>query len=161
MAVEVDESDFSRPFAAILGDTSELKILERLLAMPGFTFNLTELAKEGIVSRPIAQKIIEKFLRWQIVAIVEEHGQRRTYRLSKDSAHVRSLYDFTFATNDMVFGLSQQMNESVSVSGSSSARPNFRILKFGDEPVQETETWESSSSEGLSIRVDRAIPAGG
>lgn len=115
MPVELTEAENNHPFAGILGNTTELKVLEYLLSLPSFTFNISELGRAAIVSRPIAQKVIEVFTKWGILKVVSQHSGVNLYQLNEDSAHVQAMQRFVFATNDLVFDLAGHLSGQVSV----------------------------------------------
>ena len=78
-----------KPFEGIFGNTSELRMLEFLLPLEGIDFNITELAEEVGISRPTAQKIVKKFLEYDILKISSEKGGVKYYELNTSSPFVR------------------------------------------------------------------------
>ena len=78
-----------KPFEGIFGNTPELRMLEFLLPLEGIDFNITELAEEVGISRPTAQKIVKKFLEYDILKISSEKGGVRYYELNPSSPFVR------------------------------------------------------------------------
>jgi DNA-binding transcriptional ArsR family regulator len=89
----------SAPLERVLGDTSELRVAEKLIAMPDFEFSVTELAKNTGLSRPSIYSVLRTFHRWGIVHRLER-GKRTRYRINTDSRLVQSLYDFN---HELVF----------------------------------------------------------
>ena len=81
------------PFERILGDTCELRVAEKLLAMPDFEFSVSELARSTGLSRPSIYAVIRGFDRWGIVHRLDR-GKRPRYRVNLDSNLVQSLYEF-------------------------------------------------------------------
>ena len=77
-----------KPFEGIFGNTAELRLLEFLLPLEGIDFNITEFAEEVGISRPTAQKIVKKFLEYNILKISREHGGIKYYELNTDSPFV-------------------------------------------------------------------------
>lgn len=73
------------PFEGLLGDSCELKIIEFLLPLKGMEFNLSELAKEASISRPTADRIVKKFLKWGLMKVAHTHGKTRYYALNEKS----------------------------------------------------------------------------
>jgi hypothetical protein len=83
-----------RPFEGILGNSSALRILEFLLPREDLEFNIQELADKVGVSWPTAHKVIEKYVEWNILKGVQEHGNAMYYELNKDSSLVALFEDF-------------------------------------------------------------------
>lgn len=86
----------AQPFEDVLGDTSELRVLEKLLAMPSFEFSVSELAKIAGLSRLSIYRGIGKFVRWDMM-IELERGKRTRYQLNPESPLVQALYDLNHA----------------------------------------------------------------
>ncbi len=80
----------NRPFEGILGNTVELRILERLLASPDAEFNVSELGTMAGVHRDSASKVIEKFLRWNIL-VRKSRGKMDFFRLNTEEPLVTSV----------------------------------------------------------------------
>jgi len=87
-----------RPYEGVLGDTSELRIIEHLMSLPGFDFNITEIARSARISRPAADKVVKKFARWGVVKVLRKRGNMTFYKLNEDSPIVNSIAAF----NDML-----------------------------------------------------------
>ena len=83
-----------RPFEGILGNTVELRIIEKLIAMPDAEFNVTELGNMSGVHRDSASKVIEKFLRWNIIQKVSRRGNMDLFQLNSDEPLVISMNTF-------------------------------------------------------------------
>ena len=79
-----------RPFEGVLGNTVELRVLERLIASPGTEFNVAELSAMTGVHRDSASKVINKFLRWNVLARTTK-GKMDFYRLNPDEPLVISI----------------------------------------------------------------------
>jgi len=83
-----------RPFEGILGNTVELRIIEKLIAMPDSEFNVTELGNMTGVHRDSASKVIEKFLRWKIIQKIARRGNMDLFKLNSDEPLVISINTF-------------------------------------------------------------------
>jgi len=83
-----------RPFEGILGNTIELRIIEKLIAMPDAEFNVTELGNMAGVHRDSASKVIEKFLRWNIIRKVARKGNMDLFQLNTYEPLVISMNTF-------------------------------------------------------------------
>ncbi|MHC1681900.1 MAG: hypothetical protein AB6733_02910 [Clostridiaceae bacterium] len=79
-----------RPFEGVLGNTVELRVLERLIASPGTEFNVAELSNMTGVHRDSASKVINKFLRWNVLVRTTK-GKMDFYRLNSDEPLVISI----------------------------------------------------------------------
>lgn len=65
----------------MLGDTSELRIIEQLMSSPAH-LNISELAKATQVSRPTAHKAVRKLLECGVLEVHSSRGNTRFYGLS-------------------------------------------------------------------------------
>jgi len=72
-----------RPFKGVLGDTSELRIIEHLLAS-SCDFNISELARATQVSRPTVHKAVRKLLECGVLQVHSTRGNMRFYGLNED-----------------------------------------------------------------------------
>jgi hypothetical protein len=79
-----------RPFEGLLGNTVELRVLERLIASPEAEFNVAELSVMTGVHRDSASKVINKFLRWNVLVRTTK-GKMDFYRLNSDEPLVKSI----------------------------------------------------------------------
>jgi len=79
-----------RPFEGILGNTVELRVLERLIASPESEFNVAELSNMTGVHRDSASKVISKFLGWNILLRTTK-GKMDFFRLNSDEPLVMSI----------------------------------------------------------------------
>jgi DNA-binding transcriptional regulator GbsR (MarR family) len=84
----------NRPFEGILGNTIELRIVERLIASPNATFNPTDLARMTGISRDSATKAIKKLNEWNVMSFVKRKGNMDLYMLNSDEPMVMSLKAF-------------------------------------------------------------------
>ena len=80
-----------KPFDGLLGDTKELRILDFLLQMESFSFNITELEREADVSRPTATRIIRMFKERGIVKVERTEGRSAYYKINADSQFVHHI----------------------------------------------------------------------
>jgi len=83
-----------RPFQGILGNTSELRVLEHLASLPKLDFNITELARAAKLSRPAADKVAKKFAEWGVIEVLQKRGNMTFYKLDERSALVTSFLAF-------------------------------------------------------------------
>jgi hypothetical protein len=83
-----------RPFEGVLGNTVELRILERLIASPSMEFNITELGTMAGVHRDSASKVVDKFARWNMLIHTVRRGNTGSFRLNTEEPLVRSINAF-------------------------------------------------------------------
>lgn len=86
--VDLIGGEMPRPFEGLLGNSSELKIIEFLLPLKDMEFNVTELAKEVNASRPTVDRIVKKFVKWGLMKIAYSHGNTKYYGLNRDSGFI-------------------------------------------------------------------------
>lgn len=80
----------SSPFEGVLGNTSELRMLEYLLPLEGIDFNITELAEEIGVSRVTVTRIVKKFV--ELGVLNSKKASRITYYgINPDSPIVKNI----------------------------------------------------------------------
>ena len=92
-----------RPFEGIIGNTKELRALQKLLAMSGFDFNISELSRTIGVSRNSGAEITEKFLQWGIVNRKMRRGNMDFFKLNLESPLVIAMNQFGNAVAMMMF----------------------------------------------------------
>ena len=80
---ELEGETQSQPFKGVLGDTSELRIIEQLLSSAS-DLNITELSKVTRVSRPTVHKAVRKLLECGVIEVHATRGNMRFYGLSED-----------------------------------------------------------------------------
>jgi len=79
-----------KPFEGLFGNTVELRVLEKLIASPNTEFNVAELSSMARVHRDSASKVINKFLRWNVLIRITK-GKMDFYRLNSDEPLVISI----------------------------------------------------------------------
>jgi hypothetical protein len=80
-----------KPFEGVLGNTVELRVMERLIASPRMEFNIADLSRMVDVHRDSASKAIQKLLKWNLL-IKLEHGPR--FRLNEEEPMVVAMKAF-------------------------------------------------------------------
>lgn len=78
-----------KPFEGILGNSTELRLLEYLMPLAGIEFNITELAEETGVSRPTITRIVKNFVKQGI--LFARAGQIVQYSTNPDSPIVKTM----------------------------------------------------------------------
>jgi hypothetical protein len=76
------------PFEKIFGDTSELRVIQFLLPMKRYEFNMSELAEGAGVSRQALNGVVRKLLKWNILKITSKHLNANYYSLNEDSGFI-------------------------------------------------------------------------
>ncbi len=97
------ERDEAPAFEGVFGETSELRLLEKLISMPTFEFSVTELAKAADLTRLPVYRVIRKFEDWGVVRSLPR-GKRVRYQLNNESPLVRALYDLNHALIQRIVG---------------------------------------------------------
>jgi len=87
--------DSEKPFEGILGNSSEVKIIEHLMSCPHFEFTINDIMEQVGVSRPSASEVIKKFIKWNMVIKTKEVGNTRFYQLNDRSGLAILLTDFS------------------------------------------------------------------
>ena len=87
-----------RPFEGVLGNTVELRTIERLLASPRAEFNVSDLARMTGVSRGSSTLVIRTFLEFGIIEAAGMRAGVEYFRLREDDPLTLSVIAF----NDML-----------------------------------------------------------
>jgi len=82
------------PFEGIFGSTPELKTLQFLIAHSHFDYTKKELAEHAGISRQTVYKVLELFLKWEIVKETRKIGNVTLYTLNKKNRLVGSFKKF-------------------------------------------------------------------
>jgi len=82
------------PFEGIFGSTPELKTLQFLIAHSHFDYTKKELAENVGIARQTVYKVLEVFLRWEIVKETRKIGNVTLYTLNKKNRLVESFKKF-------------------------------------------------------------------
>jgi predicted DNA-binding transcriptional regulator len=93
----------SRPFEGLLGNNSELRMLEFLLPLEGIDFNITELAKEVGVVRQTVAKVVKKFVEWGVLNSKARAGVTY-YSINPESPIVKNIEQFNDILIENILG---------------------------------------------------------
>ena len=85
--------EMTNPFEGVLGNSSELRMLELLLPMHGVEFNVSELAEEVKVSRVTVTKVVKKFVEWDMLR-TRRISNVTLYSINENSPIVKSIVQF-------------------------------------------------------------------
>ena len=91
------------PFEGLLGNNSELRMLEYLLPLDGIDFNITELAEEVGVSRVTATRVVKKFAEWGMLNSKARAGVTY-YSINPESAIVKNIEQFNNILIENILG---------------------------------------------------------
>ncbi len=91
------------PFEGLLGNNSELRMLEYLLPLDGIDFNITELAEEVGVSRVTATRVAKKFAEWGVLNSKARAGVTY-YSINPESAIVKNIEQFNNILIENILG---------------------------------------------------------
>ncbi len=94
----------SKPFEGVLGNNAELRIIEYLLPLDGIEFNITELAKEVGVSKIIATRIIEKFVKWGLLNLTIKSEATTYYSINSESPIVKNIEQLNNSIIENILG---------------------------------------------------------
>lgn len=94
----------SRPFEGLLGNNSELRMLEYLLPLEGIEFNITELAEEVGVSRVTATLNVKKFVEWGLLNLTRTAGATTYYSINHESPIVKCVEQLNNALIENILG---------------------------------------------------------
>ena len=83
------------PFDGVLGDTSELRILEQLIRAPLRDFNITELGRASGLSRPVVDKVVKRFAKQGVVTTLPRRGNMTFYKLNESSDIVETILELS------------------------------------------------------------------
>lgn len=137
-----------KPFEGILGNSCELQVIDYLLALPNFDFNISELSRKMGVSRSSIDRIVKKFLRWDILKKTGKRGNVIFYQINKNSEIVRVMYNLNNGIIDIILGETTEKVPEVSE----------RVLRLGDT-IKSTDTLQTGMARGIEAynEVDYSI----
>ncbi|MCX6665889.1 MAG: winged helix-turn-helix domain-containing protein [Euryarchaeota archaeon] len=82
------------PFEGIFGSTPELKTLQFLIAHTHFDYTKKELAEHSGISRQTVYKVLDVFLKWEIIKETRKIGNVTLYTLNTTNKLVTSFKKF-------------------------------------------------------------------
>ena len=92
------------PFEKIFGDTSELRVIQFLMPMKDYEFNISDLARGSGVSRQVLNSVVRKLLKWHVLKIVSKHSNANYYALDKDSGFLGAFEDLNNCIIEQMLG---------------------------------------------------------
>lgn len=92
------------PFEKVFGDTSELRVIQFLLPMSDYEFNISDLARGSGVSRQALNSVVRKLLKWHVLKIVGKRSNANYYALDKDSGFIQALEDLDNCIIEQMLG---------------------------------------------------------
>jgi hypothetical protein len=102
-----------KPFEGLLGNTKELRAMQKLMSMSDFDFNISELSKVVGVSRNSAMVITYKFLEWGILIKKMRRGNMDFFTLDKKSPLVIAMESLNDSLNAKMFPEIEEVLERV------------------------------------------------
>jgi DNA-binding Lrp family transcriptional regulator len=81
------------PFEKVFGDTSELRVIQFLLPMKDYEFNISDLARGSGVSRQALNSVVRKLLKWHVLKVVSKRSNANYYAFDKDSGFLGAFED--------------------------------------------------------------------
>lgn len=83
-----------KPFEGLLGTSKELRVLDFLIQMESFSFNISELESYVGISWPTASRITKLFKKHGMVKVKDTRGRASYYSINKDSPFVQDIESF-------------------------------------------------------------------
>jgi hypothetical protein len=126
-----------KPFEGVLGNTKELRALQKLLSMPDFDFNVSELSRVAGMSRNSAMVTIAKFQQWGILVKKMRRGNMDFYTIDLNDPLVITLKCLNDSLNQKMFpevvdALDNfEQGEGTKVNAYSSGCPSKSIRRRG------------------------------
>ena len=78
------------PFAGLLGNTSELNVIQFLLPLRSLEFNISEISRNVGVTRQTLEPAIKKLTKWNVLKVVSKHGNANYYAMNEDSGFIEA-----------------------------------------------------------------------
>lgn len=94
----------NKPFEGLLGNSSELKMIEYLLPLDEIEYDITELSKDVGISRPTTTEIVNKFVKWGILKLTRTTGNMTYYSINNKSPIVESIEQFNNTLIENILG---------------------------------------------------------
>lgn len=94
----------NKPFEGLLGNSSELKMIEYLLPLDEIEYDITELSKDVGISRPTTTEIVNKFVKWGILKLTRTTGNMTYYSINNESPIVKSIEQFNNTLIENILG---------------------------------------------------------
>jgi len=92
-----------KPFEGVLGNTKELRAIQKLLSMPDIDFNVSELSRIAGMSRNSAMVTIAKFQQWGILVKKMRRGNMDFYTIDLSDPLVITLKCLNDSLNQKMF----------------------------------------------------------
>ncbi len=93
-----------KPFEGLLGNSSELRMIEYLLPLDRIEFSIGELAKNVGISKIIADRNVKKFVKWGLLSITRKTGSISYYSINQNSPIVKCIEQFNNALIENILG---------------------------------------------------------
>lgn len=94
----------NKPFEGLLGNSSELKMIEYLLPLDEIEYDITELSKGVGISRLTTTEIVNKFVKWGILKLTKTTGNMTYYSINNKSPIVESIKQFNNTLIENILG---------------------------------------------------------
>ncbi|MCX6676974.1 MAG: hypothetical protein NTU95_03395 [Methanothrix sp.] len=92
------------PFEKVFGDTSELRVIQFLLPMKDYEFNISDLARGSGVSRQALNSVVRKLLKWHVLKVVSKRSNANYYAFDKDSGFLGAFEDLNNYVIEQMLG---------------------------------------------------------
>lgn len=94
----------NKPFEGLLGNTSELRMIEYLLPLDKIEFSIGELAKDVGISKIIADRNVKKFVKWGLLILTRDTETTAYYTINNESHIVKCIEQFNNALIENILG---------------------------------------------------------
>jgi len=152
-----------RPFEGLIGNSGELKLLQFLLPLKDMEFNISELALEADVSRPVTDRVVKKFVKYGIMKEAGRRGRATYYQLNEESSFVSVFENFNnliieqMLGEDLLYQIGDYWKSHVPIAPLRLAIPNVIKPCVVSPLYDEQEQWASKFPIGSRERENLPV----
>lgn len=133
------------PFEKIFGDTSELRVIQFLLPMKDYEFNISDLARGSGVSRQALNSVVRKLLKWRVLKVVSKRSNANYYAFDKDSGFLGAFEDLDNYIIEQMLG-----EETLTKMAIYSVERHIKIQPVDELSQYQARGWLSESTDSWS-----------
>ncbi|MHB8117908.1 MAG: hypothetical protein ACYDHX_04150 [Methanothrix sp.] len=133
------------PFEKVFGDTSELRVIQFLLPMRDYEFNISDLARGSGVSRQALNSVVRKLLKWRVLTVVSKRSNANYYAFDKDSGFLGAFEDLNNYIIEQMLG-----EETLTKIAIYSVERHIKIQPVEGLPQYQAKGWLSESPDSWS-----------
>lgn len=94
----------SKPFEGLLGNNSELRMIEYLLPLKDVELSVNEMAKDIGISKIIVDRNVKKFVKWGVMNLTRTTEVISYYSINSESPIVKCIEQFNNALIENILG---------------------------------------------------------